>query len=160
MLSKACLSAALLAITSLAQRAPPSTDASKPEITPEWAGPRRAYCHMLYDGVYPTTYPYGRFYLYQANPSAPVQIKGKMKQMPPPSSKHGFAINEKHYQWNTIPRACKTAGGHWNPFSETHGEMNNMTYPSHVGNLLPVKDDSAGNALYYTSAERPTMYGS
>ena len=77
--------------------------------------------------------------------------------MPPPSSKHGFAINEKHYDWTT--KTCKSAGKHWNPFSETHGEMNNMTYPSHVGNLLPIKDDAAGNAWYSTSAERPTLFG-
>ena len=112
---------------------------------------------MMYDGDNPTTYPYGHFYLYQQNPLSPVKIKGKMKQMPPGASLHGFAINEKAVQFGT--RACKTAGMHWNPTSETHGEMNNMTYPSHIGNLKPVKDDMLGNAWYWASADRPTMYG-
>ena len=72
MFSKACLSAALLAVTGLAQVSP------TPTPTPIWR-PRRAYCHMKYDPANPTTFPYGRFYLYQQNPLTPVLIKGKMK---------------------------------------------------------------------------------
>ena len=80
--------------------------------------------------------------------------------MPPPATKHGFAINERPYlSSHSGKRSCKRAGRHWNPFSETHGEMNNMSYPSHVGNLLPIKDDGFGNSWYYTKAERPTLYG-
>jgi Cu/Zn superoxide dismutase len=114
---------------------------------------------MYYDRDNPTTYPYGRFYLYQSSPSAPIYIRGYMRQMPPPASKHGFAINERAYTYQGKRPVCKTAGGHWNPFSETHGEMNNMTYPSHVGNLLQITDDGAGNSFYSASAERPTLYG-
>ena len=112
---------------------------------------------MYFDQHTPTTYPYGRFYLYQKNPFSPVRISGWMRRMPPPSSYHGFAINEKAV---TQPRQCKTAGRHWNPTNEFHGEMNNMTYHSHVGNLKPIKDTSSGYASYFAAAERPTMYGS
>ena len=113
---------------------------------------------MYYDGNNPTTYPWGRFYLYQKNPYEPIHIRGYMKQMPPPASEHGFAINKNGYDWKN--RNCSTAGPHWNPFNETHGEMNNMSYPSHVGNLKPIDDDGSGNAYYYEKAERPTLFGS
>ena len=62
--------------------------------------------------------------------------------MPGPSSLHGFAINEK--PWNYKEKACETAGFHWNWTSETNGEMNNITYPSHVGNLENIKDNNFG----------------
>ena len=99
-------------------------------------------CRMHYNPMNPTSYPYGRFYLYQKNPWSDIIIRGWMRQMPGPSSLHGFAINEK--PWNYKEKACETAGFHWNWTSETNGEMNNMTYPSHVGNLENIKDNSFG----------------
>jgi Cu/Zn superoxide dismutase len=114
-------------------------------------------CKMHYDPSYPTTYPWGMFYLYQAGPSDDVHIWGFMHQMPAPSSEHGFAINENRYDWRT--KVCRSAGLHFNPTGETSGEMNNMTYPSHVGNLKPFEDDPTGSGFYFASAQRPTMYG-
>jgi Cu/Zn superoxide dismutase len=107
-------------------------------------------CTMRYNPMVPTSYPYGRFYLYQKNPWSDVIINGYMKQMPKPASKHGFAINEKPWKYRT--KDCSSAGRHWNPTNETNGEMNNMTYPSHVGNLKNISDNAAGNTWYSAKA--------
>ena len=80
-------------------------------------------------------------------------IRGWMKQLPPPSSAHGFSFNWKPYE----RRDCESTLTHFNPIQETHGFMNGS--PSHAGQLFPVIDDSAGNASYGTvMANRPTLF--
>lgn len=80
---------------------------------PPWWKPRRAYCKMQYDPTNPTTYPYGAFKLYQANPASNVLIKGYMKQMPPPASPHGFHINYKPYVWGQENDCHRTTMPRW-----------------------------------------------
>lgn len=75
-----------------------------------------------------------------------------MKQVPPIARWHGFAFNWKQYD----RRDCKSTWTHFNPTGETHGLFNGS--PSHVGQLYPIVDDSAGNASYAVSATRPTLY--
>lgn len=67
---------------------------SHPSPTP-WPYPfyRLAYCKMRYCSDYPTTYPYGLFRLYEWGPWSPLHIRGYMRNMPPPNSRHGFTIN-------------------------------------------------------------------
>ena len=85
--------------------------------------------------------------------NTPLYIKGWMKQLPAPKSKHGFAFNTKQFD----RKDCKSTYSHFNPTSESHGMMNGS--PSHVGDLWPIVDNSLGNASYGTvAANRPTLY--
>ena len=54
---------------------------------------RMAYCRMRYCSDYPTTYPYGVFWLHEWGPWSPLHIRGWMRNMPPPNTRHGFLIN-------------------------------------------------------------------
>lgn len=75
-----------------------------------------------------------------------------MRQLPAPSSAHGFSINWSRF----VGDDCKSTEGHFNPTSEQHGPQDFS--PSHVGDLWPIFDDGAGNAWYYTMASRPTLF--
>ena len=66
---------------------------------------------MHWDLTSPTTFPYGKFKLFQASPWTDVYIDGEMWQMPPPASSHGFHINYKAFpggddncHTSTVPR--------------------------------------------------------
>lgn len=110
---------------------------------------------MHWDVANPTTNPYGKFYLYQANPYSDVLISGWMKQMPPTNpSFHGFSINRD--PWDG--QACASCGPHFNPTSEWHGPMNGS--PSHVGDLTALWANAIGDVNGYSAvAQRPTMWG-
>ena len=52
---------------------------------------------------------------------------------------------------------CATAGGHYNPTLELHGDMNGT--PSHAGDLEPFFFISPDPTQYSVSADKPTMFG-
>lgn len=111
-----------------------------------WWKYRQSYCRMRYNPAYPTSYPWGIFWLREYGPWSPLYIWGKMWQMPAPASKHGFSINTKPFDF----KDCKSTEPHWNPYSQVHGAMN--SWPSHAGDLNPVIDNGFGQASYFAQA--------
>ena len=111
---------------------------------------------MYRNPVYPTSYPWGLFYLYQNGPADDVHISGFMHSMPQAPAKHGFAINPRRVNWRD-KESCDRNRDHFNPTGENHGQMDGS--PSHVGDLWPVITDSFGSAYYYQHPNRPTFYG-
>ena len=103
---------------------------------------RFAYCRMRYNPAYPTTYPYGAFWLHEYGPWAPLRIRGYMRQMPGPNSWHGFLINRNRFDGQD----CKSTEPTWNPWGQPQGTMN--SWPSRAGDLRPIRD-SSGNASWY-----------
>ena len=114
---------------------------------------RVGYCKMRYNPAYPTTYPYGAFWLHEYGPWAPLRIRGYMRQMPSPSSWHGFLINRNRFDG----RDCKSTEPTWNPWGQPQGNMN--SWPSRAGDLRPIRDNSSGYASWYGFAWQPTLYG-
>jgi len=110
------------------------------------------YCRMRYNPVFPTTYPYGSFWLHEYGPWSPMTIRGYMRQMPGPNSRHGFTINTRRFNG----RECKETEPTYNPWNMPQGSMN--SWPSRVGDLNPITDFS-GNSSYYTQAWQPSFYG-
>ena len=97
---------------------------------------------MRYDSSYPTTYPYGAFYLHEFGPWAPMRIRGYMRQMPGPNSWHGFTINRNR----TDGQTCRVTEPTWNPYGQPQGHMN--AWPSRAGDLRPLRDNS-GNSYWF-----------
>ena len=132
-----------------------SSAASKYGFT-AWPWPRpwyrMGYCRMQYNPVNPTTYPYGAFWLHEYGPYAPLYIRGYMRQMPGPNSRHGFTINSNPFNGQT----CASTEATWNPFGVSQGPMN--SWPSRAGDLQPITDYS-GNSSYAVWAWQPTLYG-
>lgn len=127
-----------------------SVSASSTFVVPFWRR-RYAYCKMQWNPAYPTTNPYGFFRLSEMW-GGPLTISGWMRQLPAPSSAHGFSINWSRF----VGDDCRSTEGHFNPTGEQHGPQDFS--PSHVGDLWPIFDDGAGNAWYYTMAMRPTLF--
>jgi len=100
---------------------------------------------MRHNPGYPTTYPYGAFWLSEYGPWAPMQISGYMRQMPGPNSRHGFTINTNQFRG----KDCKETEPTYNPWNMPQGGMN--AWPSRVGDLSPIYDIS-GNASWYGQA--------
>lgn len=152
---KSAFAIALTAAVVVAQIDPVDT---LPEIRPNdqfaaipfWRR-RYAYCKMQHNPAYPTTNPYGFFRLSEYW-GGPLQISGYMRQLPSPSSAHGFSINWSRFSGDD----CKSTEGHFNPTGEAHGPQDFT--PSHVGNLWPIFDNGVGQAWYYTMAARPTLF--
>lgn len=105
--------------------------------------------------AYPTSNPNGEFKLYECGQAANLLIYGQMYSMPGPASEHGFTINQRNWDG----RDCASSGKHFSPAPETHGFMNDLVNPSHVGDLNPIFDNTSGNASYGASARRPSLYG-
>jgi Cu-Zn family superoxide dismutase len=153
MVSRISLAVTLLASMSAAQFEPHDSDFVPLPI--KWK-PKRAICRMHWNPSYPTTNPWGIFYLYQNGPTDDVHISGFMHSLPSPQPyKYGFAINKDRVRWQD--QRCESAGTHWDPTGEDHGMMNGS--PSHVGDLMPFVSGFGGSGWYYEHPERPTMYG-
>jgi superoxide dismutase, Cu-Zn family len=60
-----------------------------------------------------------------------------------PNSEHGFHIHEKG---DCSSGDGMSAGGHFNPTSQPHGDANGM--PHHAGDLLALKSDANGVAKF------------
>lgn len=166
---KTAFAAAMLAASTLAKedrtiikddivmnQAPEEDTVAEKDIDNDWikavTDSRQAYCRLKYNPAYPTTYPYGNMELAEYWGS-PLFIRGWMRQLPAPSSAHGFAFNERPYDGHD----CRSTWTHFNPTHEPHGSFNGS--PSHVGQLEPIVDDDAGYATYgWISANRPTIF--
>ena len=68
-----------------------------------------AYCKMQHNPGYPTTNPYGLYWLWQWAASGDVYIWGWMTQLPYPYSRYALTINER--RWDG--RECCSAGRHF-----------------------------------------------
>ena len=105
----------------------------KPKPFP-WDFIRMAYCPMRYCSDNYSTCPYGNFWLHEVGEYSPLYIRGWMRNMPPPNSRHGFRINTNRYNGST----CSSTEPTWNPHGEDEGAMN--TWPSRAGDLSPITD--------------------
>ena len=126
---------------------------TKPFPYPWWKW-RQSYCKMQWNPMYPTTHPWGLFWLREYGAPSPLYIWGNMYQLPTINSKHGFTINTKAFD----QKDCRSTEPHWNPFWQAHGYMNTM--PSHAGDLDPVISNASSSASYSVAAWQPTLYGS
>ena len=93
----------------------------------------------------------GYFGFNQSDAAANVEIDGDVGEAR--VGPHCLAIAENN--WDGLD--CATAGGHWNPAGETHGDMN--AYPSHAGDLDFVWFLGENETIYSVTAEKFTMYG-
>ncbi|CAG7833663.1 unnamed protein product [Allacma fusca] len=78
----------------------------------------------------------GILYLSQEGNHAPVNINGTITGLTP--GKHGFHI---HQSGNTA-EGCKSAGGHFNPFTQPHGAPGDDK--RHIGDLGNIEANSEG----------------
>ena len=107
---------------------------------------RTSICRMRWNPVYPTTYPYGVFYLVEQGSWAPMRIRGLMRRMPTDDDTHGFSINTNLFDHSD----CETTEPTWDPYNQPYGQMN--TWQSQVGDIDPVIHDANGDADYYKTA--------
>jgi len=82
-----------------------------------WWKWRQSYCRMHWNPAYPTTYPYGFFWLREYGVPSPLYIWGNMYQLPSTNSKHGFSINTRRFDG----KDCKSTEPKWNPFWQPFG---------------------------------------
>ena len=107
-------------------------------------GWRYGYCRMQKNPAFDVgTNPWGYFRLREQNEYAPMEIKGYMFNMPPPTSQHGFSINTNLFNG----RDCRTTEPTYDPFNQPYGQMN--SWPSQVGDLFPVIDSNGPGGAYY-----------
>ena len=76
-----------------------------------------------------------------------------MEGLPQPMQKYAFAINERAWDGND----CASAGAHWNPTHEDHGETESGV--GHVGDLLQLTSNLKGSVKYFEKASRPMLSG-
>ena len=108
---------------------------------------------MQYNPIYPTSYPYGWFQLFEWSPASPTYIWGNMYNLPPPSSsEHAISINE----WGWDGKMCASAGPHFQFPGQVHGPMNAPW--SHQGSLEPLQSIGS-SASYYQAAIKPSLWG-
>lgn len=70
-----------------------------------------------------------------------------------PNFKHGLHI----HAFGDVSLACDSTGGHWNPTSETHGDLNaNM---SHAGDLGNVQTNDSGVAVFNLTSHAISKLG-
>ena len=101
-----------------------------------WSDYRLAVCEMVANPAFPTTNPYGAFWLYEYGPWSPLYIDGYMNNMPGPNSEHGFQINTNPFDGED----CASTEPHWNPLGMPHGILNH--WPSMAGDLGHMLDYS------------------
>ena len=81
-------------------------------------------------------------------------IEGYVEDLPHPTEKHGFSINE--FAPNNSD--CSSTASHYNPLSLGHGDMN--SWPSHAGDLDPLEADDAGDVnLWHNYSYFASLYG-
>ena len=148
MLSKVSFAAAVFASVASAEQefVTPADDFRElqkvPIAFPSYYGWRYGYCRMQANPAYPTTNPWGFFKLREQGWWAPMEIKGFMFSMPPSASQHGFSINTNLFD----RRDCRSTEPTWDPYNQPYGQMN--SWPSQVGDLDPVVDNTSGFAWY------------
>ena len=69
-----------------------------------------------------------------------VQVTGLITGLPP-NSEHGFHIHEKG---DCSAPDASSAGGHFNPTGEPHGDVNSPAH--HAGDMMNIKADGEGTA--------------
>lgn len=120
-MGKISLAAALLVSAVLAEQdavLEESRDLQAIKIAPyPWWKWRQSYCRMHWNPAYPTTYPYGFFWLREYGVPSPLYIWGNMYQLPSTNSKHGFSINTRRFDG----KDCKSTEPKWNPFWQPFG---------------------------------------
>jgi len=69
-----------------------------------------------------------------------------------PNSEHGFHVHERG---DCSSGDGESAGGHFNPFGKPHAAV--ATTERHVGDILSLKADSTGRAVYKAETELMTV---
>ena len=114
--------------------------------------PRMAYCKMQHNPGYPTTNPYGAYWLWQWAASGDVYIWGWMTQLPYPYSRYALTINER--RWDG--RECCSAGRHFQTAGQTHG-WNSYNPIHHVGDLWGGYSNGSNTYWHFQSANKPSF---
>lgn len=115
---------------------------------------RMAVCDLVHNPAYPTTMPYGTFWMYEFGYWSPLYIDGYVNSLPHPLDGHGFSIN------TSAPDNvdCESTEPHYNPWGMMHGDMN--MWPSHAGDLDPLVADATGYSAWSDYSWMPSLYGS
>ncbi|KAK9767636.1 hypothetical protein K7432_002402 [Basidiobolus ranarum] len=80
----------------------------------------------------------GTVYFTQENENSPVKVEATLTGLAP--GKHGFHIHE--FGDNT--NGCTSAGGHYNPFAQTHGAPGDeVRHAGDLGNIVASEDGQA-----------------
>lgn len=90
----------------------------------------------------------GTIFLMQSS-NSPTLIKGAISGLEP--GEHGFHIHE----YGDLSQGCESAGGHYNPDSVEHGNLQN----GHVGDLGNITANEDGIAKFTIKAERVDLIG-
>jgi Cu-Zn family superoxide dismutase len=87
--------------------------------------------------------------LFLQKPGTPTLIQGRIEGLEP--GEHGFHIHE----FGDLSQGCKSAGGHYNPDSVDHGDLES----GHVGDLGNITADDVGMAEFTIVAPRVDLVG-
>ena len=148
MFSKVSFAAAVFASVACAEQEFVDTADELRELQPPpppglGIGWRHGYCRMVENPAYNSwSNPWGFFKLREQNWYAPMEIKGYMFGMPAGASQHGFSINTNQFD----RKDCRSTEPTYDPYNQPYGQMN--SWPSQVGDLDPVVDNSSGFAWY------------
>ena len=112
-----------------------------------------AVCEIEYNWAYPTTYPYGTFWMYEFGVWSPLYIDGYVNSLPHPGSEHGFGINSNAPSGHD----CSTTEPNYDPYGMPHGMMN--SWPSQAGDLDPIVADASGYGAWSNYSWIPSLYG-